>query len=135
MRKQILRPLQVRLSLGGRGFHLQIGRLRRADAGDLSFHERFVRIRLDLQEQVALFHWHPIRDRQFGDFPGHFRRDFYLRLRLDFSGGGDRLQDRLAHRLFGDDGDGLLAFPEDGGNDNPGNDQADDRENDVPFSP
>ena len=130
MLNKILRPLQILLRLRERALSSAGCRFARADRGFLGLDQRFVGIRLDLHQEVALLHRHPVDHRQFDDFAGDLRRNLHLHLRLNLAGRGNRLQDRLANRLLGRDRDRFLPFPQDRRDDNP--DQKEDSENGIP---
>ena len=114
---------------------LKVRCLRGADRCLLLFEQRLVRVRFDLHQQVAFLHRFAVFDWKFDDFARYFRRDFYFCFGLNFSGRGDRLQNRFAHCRFCCDRNWLLAFASDDPTDDQQQYQANRTENDVTPPP
>ena len=88
-----------------------------------------VKIRLDLQNQVALFDLLPLLHRQIDDLTTDFRADFDLQHRLNFPIRNNDLGQVSTRHLLGLNGNNHFSLLEDGPNGQPGNARADQPKN------
>jgi hypothetical protein len=89
---------------------LKVCCFRGADRCFLLFEQCFVGIRFNLHKQIAFFHLHSVLDRELGNFPGNFRRNFDFGFGLYLARRGHSLQNGPSHRFLRCHWDRLLAF-------------------------
>ena len=86
------------------------GRERGLEAGLGLVQGSLVKVRLDLQQQVALVNEHPFFDAHLGDFAADFRADVNLQHRINAAIRHDGFGDVVARNFFRGHGNGGVSF-------------------------